>query len=527
MSTLTEIDCLLAKINFDQTNSFSSFFLDYISGKTSLQAFHNGLPTKDNLRQQIEQRNFPQTHRNVVVKALQKQYEGLSISELTQSNIESLNDSKTFTITTGHQLNLFTGPLYFIYKIVTVINACEELKRDYPEYNFVPVYWMASEDHDFDEICHFRLNGKKLVWETDQKGAVGRFNLKGIEKIFEQVIGMPEFFVEAYRQKNLAQAVLHYVNALFGEKGLVVIDADNAEMKTLFKSVIHSDLFEHKPQEIAQQTTQALEKSGYSTQVFPREINFFYLKDDVRSRIVKTDSGFEVLDTNILFSEEELRTEIENHPERFSPNVLLRPLYQEFLLPNLAYVGGPSELVYWLQLKGIFDHFDTTFPLLMPRNFAAVVDKNTLRKIDQVQLNWEDLFKDDHQLVNEKVREQTTFKLDLAEEKAKLETIYQQALQQALEVDQTLERMVKGEHKKAEKTLEKVEQKILKAERRNQEVLVSRIYAIKEALFPGGAPQERKDNFLNFYMTDPNFVKNCLNSFSPFDYRFHLLKTNE
>lgn len=527
MSTLTETDCLLAKMNFDQTNSFSSFFLDYISGKESLQAFHNGLPTKDNLRQQIDKRNFPQSHRNVVSEVLHQQYAAISTSELTHNNIESLKDSKTFTITTGHQLNIFTGPLYFIYKIVTVIRACEELKKDYPEYNFVPVYWMASEDHDFDEICHFRLNGKKLVWETNQQGAVGRFGLKGIEKIFEQVIGMPEFFVEAYRQKNLAQAVLHYVNALFGEHGLVVIDADNAEMKSLFKPVIHSDLFEHKPQEIAQKTTEALEKEGYSTQVFPREINFFYLKDNVRSRIVQTGDAFEVLDTDIRFSHNELKTEVENHPERFSPNVLLRPLYQEFLLPNLAYVGGPSELVYWLQLKGIFDHFDTTFPLLMPRNFAAVVDKNTLRKIDKVQLNWEDLFKDDHQLVNEKVREQTTFKLDLAEEKAKLETIYQQALQQAIEVDQTLERMVKGEHKRAEKTLEKVEQKILKAERRNQEILVNRIYAIKEALFPGGTPQERKDNFLNFYMTDPNFVKNCLDSFSPFDYRFHLLKTNE
>lgn len=527
MSALTETDCLLSKIDFSKTNSFSSFFLDYISGKEVLQPFHNGIPTLESLREQIDHRNFPESNRKVVSEVLHQQYAGVSSNELTQNNIEALKDSKTFTITTGHQLNIFTGPLYFIYKIVTVIRACEELKQAYPEYNFVPVYWMASEDHDFDEICYFRLNGKKLVWETDQKGAVGRFNLKGIEQIFQQVIGMPDFFVEAYRQKNLAQAVLHYVNALFGEKGLVVMDADHAQLKSLFKPVIHSDLFDHQPQEIAKKTTEALEKAGYSTQVFPREINFFYLKDDIRSRLVKVDSGYEVLETTIHFSEEELRSEIENHPERFSPNVLLRPLYQEFLLPNLAYVGGPSELVYWLQLKGIFDHFETTFPLLMPRNFAAVVDKNTLRKIEQTQMSWEDLFKEDHQLVNEKVSEQTSFQLDLAEEKAKMETIYQQALQQAMEVDQTLERMVKGEHRRAEKTLEKIEQKILKAERRNQEILVNRIYAIKEALFPGGTPQERKDNFLNFYMTDPNFVKNCLDSFSPFDYRFHLLKTNE
>lgn len=527
MSTLTETDCLLSKIDFDQTNSFSSFFLDYISGKESLQGFHNGLPTKENFKKQIEGRNFPQSHRGVVSEQLVKQYANVDASQATLSNIELLKEGNTFTVTTGHQLNIFTGPLYFIYKIVTVVRACEELKHEYPEYNFVPVYWMASEDHDFEEISYFRLNGKKLVWETDQQGAVGRFNLKGIDKIFEQVIGMPEFFVDAYKKKNLASAVLSYVNELFGERGLVVIDADNAAMKELFKPVIQSDLFEHKPQELAQKTTEGLEQGGYSTQVFPREINFFYLKDDIRSRIVKTDSGFEVLETNLHFSEEELKEEIEKHPERFSPNVLLRPLYQEFLLPNLAYVGGPSELVYWLQLKGIFDHFGTTFPLLMPRNFAAVVDKNTLRKVEQINLTWEDLFKEDHELVNEKVKEQTTFKLDLNVEKAKLETIYQQALQQALDVDQTLERMVKGEHRKAEKTLEKIEQKILKAERKNQEILVNRIYAIKEALFPGGAPQERKDNFLNFYMTNPNFVEDCLNSLSPFDYRFHLLKTNE
>ena len=338
MSALTETDCLLSKIDFSKTNSFSSFFLDYISGKEVLQPFHNGIPTLESLREQIDHRNFPESHRKVVSEVLHEQYAEVSISELTHNNIEALKDSKTFTITTGHQLNIFTGPLYFIYKIVTVIRACEELKQAYPEYNFVPVYWMASEDHDFDEICYFRLNGKKLVWETDQKGAVGRFNLKGIEKIFQQVIGLPEFFVEAYRQKNLAQAVLHYVNALFGEKGLVVIDADNTQLKSLFKPVIHSDIFEHQPQQIAQKTTDSLEKAGYSTQVFPREINFFYLKEDTRSRIVKVDSGYEVLDTTLHFSEEQLKAEIEHHPERFSPNVLLRPLYQEFLLPNLAYV---------------------------------------------------------------------------------------------------------------------------------------------------------------------------------------------
>ncbi len=527
MSTLTETDCLLSRIDFAKTNSFSSAFLDYISDQSVLQPFHNGMPSTENLRKQIDQRNFPSEHRGIVSEILKEQYQGLECSALTESNIDLLTDQKTFTITTGHQLNIFTGPLYFVYKIVTVIRACEELKAAYPEFNFVPVYWMATEDHDFEEIDHFRLNGKKLVWETDQKGAVGRFNLKGIEDIFKQVIGMPQFFVDAYKKKTLAEAVRHYVNAIFGERGIVVIDADDARLKSLFKPVINSDLFEHKPQQIAQKTSEALEKAGYSTQVFPREINFFYLKGNLRSRIIRSDSGFEVLDTDLRFSEEELHNEVENYPERFSPNVLLRPLYQEFLLPNLAYVGGPSELVYWLQLKDIFDHFDTTFPLLMPRNFAAVLDKNTLRKVNQVGLSWEELFFEEHQLVNLKVKEQTSFKLDLAEQKKKLQSLFEEALGQAIDIESTLDKMVRAEHRKSEKSLEKIEQKILKAERRNQEVLVNRLYAIKESLFPGGTPQERKDNFLNFYMTDSAFVERCMEAFDPFDYRFHLLKTNE
>jgi len=526
MNTLTENDCLLSKVDFDKTNSFSSFFLDYISGKESLKPFHNGIPTLETLKSQIASRNFNPETREILSQVLSSQYRDIDIQGATSSNIELLKNQNTFTITTGHQLNIFTGPLYFIYKIVTVINACEELSKAYPEYNFVPVYWMASEDHDFDEISYFWLNNEKLTWKTDQTGAVGRFNLKGLESIFERVIGMPDFFVEAYKKKNLAQAVLHYVNALFGDKGLVILDADDNRLKSVFKPVIEADLFEHIPQEIATETTESLEAQGYSTQVFPREINFFYLKDDLRSRIVKNETGFEVLDTDIKFSESELKIEIEEHPERFSPNVLLRPLYQEFILPNLAYVGGPSELVYWLQLKGIFDHFETQFPLLMPRNFAGVLDNVALRKVEQTELSWEELFMDEHQLINTKIAEETKFKLDLVEQKEKLQVLYQSALDQAIQVDQTLERMVKGEHRRAEKTFEKVEQKILKAERRNQEILVNRIYSIKEALFPNGSPQERRDNFLNFYMSDPQFVNNCLQAFDPFDYRFHLLKSD-
>ena len=528
MDTLEKTDCLLKKIPFEKTNSFSKFFLDYIQGDPKLQAFHSGLPTPENLIRQIDKRNFPAHNRAVTSEVLKHQYQRLEVSEKTSSNLEALKSDKTFTITTGHQLNIFTGPLYVIYKIVTVIRACEELKKLRPDHNFVPVYWMASEDHDFDEINHFRFNTQRFSWNTDQTGAVGRFDTKSIRTIFDEIIGLPAFFSDAYlKQENLAAAVRYYMNHLFGEYGLVIIDADDPSLKHLFKPVIEADLFDHIPEQKANYTTEALVGTGYKTQVFPREINFFYLKGNLRSRIVTAENGFGVLDTEITFTADEMRREIEDHSERFSPNVVLRPLYQELLLPNLAYVGGPSELVYWLQLKGVFDHFKVSFPLLMPRNFAGVLSPNVLRKINKAGLSLEEIFQDENQLAKEKVIENTAHKLDLEEQKEKLKKLFLQAHEQAIQIDPTLEKLVLAELRKSEKCLEKIEKKILKAERKNQEVLVDRIYAIKETLFPGGSPQERKDNFLNFYMNNPKFIDSCMESFDPFDYRFHLIETHE
>lgn len=528
MTVQEKESALLSKIPFASTNSFSQSFLDYIGGKNALQPFYTALPDIENFKQQLENRNFPEENRGIVADVLAKQYEGFDISESTTTNIELIRDKKTFTITTGHQLNIFTGPLYFIYKIVTVIKACERLKTKYPDYNFVPVYWMASEDHDFDEISHFRFNGKKFSWKTEQTGAVGRFKTKELKSIFEEIISMPSFFQEAYlKRKSLAEAGRHYVNALFGDKGLVVIDADDHDLKTILKPVIQDDIFQNSPKKLVEGTSEKLEDLGYKTQVFPREINFFYLKDSVRARIVFSEGMYEVIDTDMRFSESEIRAEIDAFPERFSPNVVLRPLYQELLLPNLAYVGGPSELVYWLQLKDVFEHFDTTFPLLMPRNFAGVITPNILTKIKKENLSFEAIFTDENRLIKEKVAANSNHELALTTEMERLNTVFNEVMAQAVKIDPTLEKLVAAERKKTQNSIHKIEKKLLKAEKRNQETLVNRIYAIKEALFPGGSPQERKDNFLNFYIPDPGFIDACMESLDAFDYRFHLITANE
>ena len=514
------------KIPFKDTKIFSSFFLDYIDQKDSLKKFYNRFPTLSAFEDQIteKQKSFSSTARITLQNVLNEQYKDLTVAELVATNIKSLANEKTFTITTGHQLNILTGPLYFIYKIVSVINACKKLKEVYPKYHFVPVYWMASEDHDFEEISYFKLHGKKYTWHTDQKGAVGRFDPKSIESLLKELPGDISVFKNAYtKHQSLSDAVRFYVNELFGKDGLVVLDADNKELKAQLAEVIHDDFFKHTPKTRVEQTNKELNELGYSTQVFAREINFFYLDSNLRSRIERTDGGFAVVDTALTFSDSEIKELIKKEPEKFSPNVILRPLYQEIILPNLAYVGGPAEVIYWLQLKGVFNHFKTPFPFLMPRNFALVLSGPISRKFDKTGLSREELFEDKDYLFNDWVQKNTHHNLSLHEELKAAKQLFDQIKLKAEEIDPTLGPMLSAEAKRTANSFEKIENKMLRAEKRLHADKLRQIEEVKEALFPNGGLQERSDNFLNFYQQDLNFIQSVSKNFDAFDFQFNLL----
>jgi bacillithiol synthase len=515
----------LKKFSFAETHSFSSFFLDYIQQKQSLKSFYNKFPELKAFEEQIkEKKNFPQATRGTLVNVLNEQYKNLKITEAVKQNIQSLNDANTFTVTTGHQLNIFTGPLYFIFKIVTVINACKKLKATYPNFNFVPVYWMASEDHDYDEIKYFKLYGKKYVWNTDQQGAVGRFNTKDLAQLLKEVPGETKIFQEAYsKNKKLSDAVRHYVNALFESEGLVVLDADHASLKNILKHVIEQDVFENKTKALVDKTNTSLEELGYKTQIFCRDINFFYLDEGVRGRIERSGDDYKVVDSKLSFTKDELATIIKEHPEKLSPNVILRPLYQEMILPNLAYVGGPAEVIYWLQLKNVFDYFKVPFPMLMPRNFGMVVQPDVARKFEKTGLEFKDIFEQKNYLFNHWVLKHSPHNLTVGAERTKINELFALLKDRAEAVDKTLAPFVAAEGKRAINSLEKIERKFLRAEKRLHSDKLRQIEAVKDALFPNGSLQERSDNFLNFYQQDPDFICKLLECFDPFDFKFNVL----
>ena len=520
----------LQKVPFRSTHSFTDFFLKYIEHDASLAPFYSQFPEIKNFNELLTNKSsFPESSRKVLVETLQRQYSKIKNQpEPVKKNIQALLDKKTFTVITGHQLNIFTGPLYFIFKIVTVINACKKLKAQYPDFNFVPVYWMASEDHDYEEIKYFRLYGKKYTWETDQKGAVGQFNTKELKNVLEQLPGDVSIFKEAYEKNGLlSDAVRHYVNTLFGNEGLLAIDADERELKKLLQPVMREDIFDHKPNALVEETNGKLRLAGFHPQVNPREINFFYLDKNLRSRIEKKGDGFIVVDTEIKFTKKELEKKITEEPEKFSPNVILRPLYQEMIFPNLAYVGGPSELVYWLELKGVFTHFKTPFPALMPRNFAMIVDVATGRKISKTELEIENFFEEKNYLYNHWVTKNSSHDLSLGGFMTTLDQLLANVYERSIKVDSTLGRMTKAETKRMKDGLEKIEKKMLRAEKRAQTDKLRQLDTIKDLLFPNGNLQERTDNFLNFYQQDPDFIKKMLQHFDPFDFQFNVLTYNE
>ncbi len=484
---------------------------DYLDEKTNLKALYNRFPKLEHFSEQIQekQNNFPIENRKTLVDSLNNQYQNFETSEATLNNIKLLNKENTFTITTGHQLNLFTGPLYFLYKIISTINLCEQLKKENPNQNFVPIYWMATEDHDFEEINHFWFKENKIKWQKESFGPVGRLTTEGLKEVFDQFsdeLGLGEnatflkqLFEKGYlKHNNLADATRYIANAIFKEKGLVILDGDNKNLKQLFVPFAKEELVNQTSSEEVLKTNELL--TEYKIQVNPREINLFYIEDKLRERIVFEDNTFKVLNTNYIFSESEILAELENHPEKFSPNVILRPLYQEVILPNLCYIGGGGELAYWLELKSNFEANNVTFPMLLLRNSVLIATSKQVDKADKLALTWADLFSKQEDLTSNKTKELSNFDIDFTSQKVNLKKQFENLYEIAATTDKSFVGAVKAQEVKQTKGLENLEKRLLKAEKRVLAEKLERITSLQDELFPKQSLQERKANFSEYYL---------------------------
>jgi bacillithiol synthase len=497
-------------IPYNQTGFFNALVLDYLSGATALHSFYSHQPNIEGIKAAIEERKNFTTNRLLLTTELQQQYSRLETHTAVAENIQALSQPNTFTVTTAHQPNIFTGHLYFVYKIIHAVVLAQELHKAMPENNFVPVYYMGSEDADLDELGQATIEGKKYVWATKQTGAVGRMKTdSALLQLIDEISG--QIGVYPYGQEIIAvlkncytanttieQATFKLVNHLFGKYGVVVLLPDNAALKKSFTIIIEKELQEGFSYKAVNETAAEF-PSAYKMQASGRAINLFYLKDNSRERIEQTATGWQLADTKTVFTTAALLSELHNHPERFSPNVILRPVFQELILPNIAFIGGGGEIAYWLELKRVFATAAVPFPALVLRNSFLYVAAKHKTLAAKLKVNTADLFKTESNLFTQLVERESNLQLKLEDEAMRMQQAYASLQEAAGAVDKSLLRHVDALQTKALKKIEALEKKLLRAEKKKFEVQQQQLHKLKTALFPNNSLQERIDNILPYY----------------------------
>jgi bacillithiol biosynthesis cysteine-adding enzyme BshC len=512
------MDWVSTHLPYRETGYFSRIITDYLEQTGELSPFYSHPVSPEGFRSAIVARQHVPIQRKALVDALTEQYAGMEEMPGVSENIARLADVNTFTVCTAHQPAIFTGHLYFIYKILHTIRLAEWLRGQHPDKHFVPVFFMGSEDADLDELGHIYLGGEKLVWDTKQTGSVGRMNTLGLEELLYRIEGelavkphghqLMQLLKTAYLDSpDIQTATFSILHRLFGEYGLIVLIADKAVFKRQMLAVFEDDLFHQEPTRIVEKTIDRL-SGQYKVQANPRPINLFYLKDDMRNRIERTGDQFIVLDSPLRFTEQEMREELHRFPERFSPNVILRGLFQETILPNLAFIGGGGETSYWLELKDLFDHYHLPFPVLVLRNSFLLVPKDWMEKLKHAGFGLADLFRNADDLVNDLVKRESDHTLSLEGEIAAANDYYEALKARTRPVDPTLEQHISALQVRALEPIRTLEKKLLKAEKRRFGEQQRQLHALKSALFPHDDLQERIDNFMPWYAAyGPSFIR--------------------
>ena len=523
-------------IPFSSTHVFSKLINDYLEGKGNAMDFVQYAPNVDGYKAAIEGRKKYPINRTLLFDVLTKQYSNLTQEKAVNDQIALLKKDSTFVVTTAHQPNLFTGPLYFFYKIIHAIQLAASLKERFPEYDFVPVYYMGSEDADLDEVGAFNLDHKKCQWVTKQTGAIGRMQvddallvlLKQLESywsILPQGQKALEILKDAYQKgKTISEATLSFVHAFFGSKGLLVLQPDDTALKAVFIPVMEKELLTSFSHEAIQPTIAALSKD-YHVQSEGRSINLFYLKDSIRARIEKQGDQFIVVDTDIQFTQAEIIAELHQHPERFSPNVILRGVYQETILPGVVFVGGGGELAYWMELKNVFQQVGVHYPLLQLRNSFLLIRQKQADQWAAMQFEEQDLFKPILELEVAYVKKYATQALDLQDQINHLTTLYTTIKNEVVKVDPTLGTHAENIAQQAKAKLLSLEKKMVRAEKRKQSVDIQRIHRIKKELFPQDNLQEREEHFSKWVgQYDLSWIETIMEHSKGLESKFSIIK---
>lgn len=518
--------------DFDKIGKFSSNDIAYANGNNGLEAFYEFAPHQNNLLEVVQARqNYP-VDRPLLSRVIRRQYERFCEDPEVYKRIDNLENPNTFTIITAHQPTLLTGPLYFIYKIISAIKVAEKFNKTQSDYTLQPVFVLGGEDHDFEEMNHLQLFGKKIVWEDFQGGAVGRYDCSSLDTVLDEVydiLGQSENaelltskLKKAFEQPpSYGQGMQHFVHELLGHLGILVVNMDEKEFKQKMIPIFEDDLKRHTSHQVVQSIQESIASAGFDKQAYVRPINLFYFTETDRDRIEMDEEGnYFTVNQGIQWSADEIIQEVYTHPDRFSPNVILRPIYQELIFPNLAYVGGGGEIAYWLERKKQFEELGVFYPMLIRRDSFQLISTRDCESLKQWGFSLEDLILQEHQLVEKYLEMYGRDEIDLSPEIDQL-TPLEEVIQHKVEtIDPSLIARIGAQFAKFRNDLQAVEKRLKKAEKQSHDKNITKLKRIRSKIFPGNGLQERTDNFMSWYILHgEGFFQVLLEHADPFDTR--------
>ncbi len=529
------------KIPFNSLKIFSNLIEDYLKENNILKSFITSYPSLESISNfsETKLKNYPSGNRVKLNEVLRDQYSEINCSEKVNNNLNLLSKNNSVTITTGHQLSLMTGPLYFIYKIVSVIKLTNQLNKKKNGYRYIPVFWLASEDHDFEEIRSFYYKKKIISWQQSKSGAVGELTLEKLDclRLFmDQELGDSEssksikkLIEESYLSSNtLAEATFKLVNSLFSRYGLIVLDPNSKKLKELAINYFKNELLDQSCNKFVNIQTNKIKEAydfSYKPQVNPREINLFYLNNGKRKRIIKSKNGFKLIGSSKEFSSSSIINELLNFPNRFSPNVLMRPLFQEIILPNVSYVGGGAEIAYWLQLKNLFEFQKIPFPILLIRDSCLLVSSQNLKKLKKLKISTVDLFKGKELIKKNLTLNMSKINMDLQFLKSKLDSQFKYLEELVSKTDSSFSGAVRAQKAKQYKGIDKLEKRLLKAQKRKLNDEIMSFEKIHNILFPNEKLQERIENFFEHYdQIGDDLIPQLIENFDPINKSLTILE---
>jgi bacillithiol synthase len=511
-------------INFSDIPGHQNLFLDYLYEFENVSDFYPyDFRNRDNylkiFKNILEKRSYLSAD---ISQIISNQYSKINKSETTEGNIKKLSDKKTLAIVTGQQLGILGGPLYTFYKIITAIKLSRFLSERYNDYNFVPVFWLEGDDHDFNEVRAIKIidegnsllsiGYKEEIEEDDAKQSVGHIkfdssiqdffdslnnNLKETEFKNPLLNELKDFYSEG---KSFKEAFKDLIFKYFDEYGLIIFDPQEIEVKRLLKPIFKKEITDFRLHTEKLVHLSATLEELYHAQVKVKPVNLFLNYDGGRHSVEPVDNEFRLRRKRKSFTYDQLLELLENEPEKFSPNVLLRPICQDFLLPTAFYIGGPSEISYFAQIKPLYEFYDIVQPIIYPRSSATILEstiENILEK-NSVQIN--DLFIDVENVKKKIINSVAESSIDAMFDglTKQVETAFDQLKEKLIDLDKTIADASNRYRDKIFSSINELKSKAEKAQQKKYEVTLRQIDRAAINLFPNSNLQERELNFVYY-----------------------------